>query len=186
MKKMFRSIILGASFLPLFAHAQLVSEGTIKVGKDEKKGFIAACKNSRAEIKIALEGKLKEANLDKHSKKKGFYTYKGVVWSVASANKIDLCYAIKGKKRRAKIYLVASKGYDNYITSGSDATAAGNISIFLQQIDAEADKNIEIKKIEDEIAKANEKLQADQAKAKKAEEDKKKKDAELQKLKEGS
>ena len=186
MKKMIRSVLLGVALLPQFANAQLVSQGTVKIGKDEKKGFIAACKNSRKDIQEVLDAKMKEANLDKHSKKKGFYTYKGVMWTVASPNKIDLYYAIKGKKKRAKVYLVASKGYDNYITDVSDATAAGSISSFLQQLDDQADRSIEIKRKEAEIAKANEKLQADQAKARKAEDDKKKKDQELQKLKEGA
>jgi hypothetical protein len=58
-----------------------------------------------------------------------------VLCGVATPNNIDLYYAIKGKKKRAKVYLVASKGYDNYIADVSDATSAGSISSFFQQLD---------------------------------------------------
>jgi len=155
--------------LPASLRAQQVTEGSIKVGKEHKNGFIAVSKYSRAELSDLLATKLTGAGLKQHNRKHKFHNYKGIVWNVTGPTKVDLSYRVTGKKHKAKIYLIASKGYDNYITGLSDANTATSIYSFLTELDGQiansqmvAEKQAEINKIDTRILKQDAQLQKTQ------------------------
>ncbi len=177
---------MSAMLCPLFTYGQQAKEEKVKVGKTEMTGFVATSKYDKTLVDEALTQKLTEAGLTKHGKKKKFYTFMGASWPAVSATKMDIYYKVSKKKHKAKIYVVASKGYDNYITAASDATTATNITNFIGSIDALVERNAEIKRKELEMKMMNEQLAADKENLKKAEEEKARKAKELDALKQKS
>jgi len=104
-------------------------------------------------------------------------------WPTLSPNKVDVYYKVQKKKHISKIYFIASKGYDNYITSATDPTLAVGINNFLGGIDAAVARNEAIKQKEQEVKMANDKLEQDKAAVQQAEDDKDRKTKELQTMK---
>jgi len=180
--KLFASLALLALFAPAVMRAQDVKEAPVKVGKDHKSGFVAASAYGKAEVASIMASKMEAAGLKKRSKKSKFYLYKGVTWQVTGPNKVDLYYKVTGKKHKARVLFVASKGYDNYITTTSDAATAASISAWLGQLDAAIAVNQSINQKEMELKALNESLQQYQEKMKKTEEAKKKKIDEVKTL----
>lgn len=166
----------------LIGNAQEVREGKIMVGKNEMAGYIATCKYNKTLVQEAIAGKLNGAGIAKISKKKKFYTLKNISLPEISPYKIDLYYKIQKKKHKSIVYFIVSKGYDNYITSASDAVISANINNFLHQIDGIVAHNEEVKQKEEELQKMNEKIEKEKNDVKKAEDEKAKKVKELQDL----
>jgi|GEM_PF-1378274 len=183
MKKLVKVLLFSALLLPVLGYGQQIKEGTIKVGKEEKAGFIATSKHDHSMVEEAMSGKLADAGLKKYKKKKKFYCYKEVSLADISPTKIDLCYKVQKKKHKSRIYLVVSKGYDNYVTSASDATTAANINSFLTQIDAVVEHNEEVKRKELEVKQMNDNIEQQKAAVKKAEEEKNKQSKALESMK---
>jgi hypothetical protein len=183
MIKLIRIVFVCALFSPLVTFGQEVKEGSIKVGKDEKKGFIAISKFENDEVQGAIEQKLSTAGI-KNGKKKGkFYAYKEVTWPEISPNKVDIFYKVQKKKHKTTIYFVVSKGYDDYITAASDPTASANLNGFLSQIDGIVMHNHEVARKEQEVGAMNARLEQQKLNLKAAEDEKNKKAKELDDLK---
>lgn len=185
MQKIMRCIAVILLLGPLSGFAQKIEEGTIKIGKTEASGFTATSKYSEDQVKDAIEAEFIKAGLKKPGKKKKFITYKEVEWPAISQTKIDVYYKVAKKKRKTRIYFVVSKGYNNYVTSANDAAVAANINTFLGQIDAMAALNEEIKRKEQEVREMNEKLEKEKAAMQKAEDEKRKKEQEIEAMKKG-
>lgn len=183
MTKCFSITIVVCFLAPLFCSAQKVSEQSIKMGNNQLNGYAAVSNHGKAEMKAAMEEKLTEAGIKKDSKKKGFYVYKGVSWPAISPNKVDVYYKVKGNGRKSTVYFVSSKGYDNYITSASDAQGASNITAFLQTLDAQIELDKQIKEKEAQLKKLNDEAKKKEEKAKDAQQAEDKKAQELQELK---
>ena len=113
-----------------------VKEVMIKKGSGKIPGFVATYRHSRAATKDAIRGATATMGLKHTHHKKGWYFYKGAVWQSISPNKGDYYYKVRGKKKKAKVYFIASKGYDNYVTSATDGSLANNINAFLQDLNA--------------------------------------------------
>jgi hypothetical protein len=165
------------------AFAQKINEDNIKIGNAKAKGFVAISKYSKAQVDEVMASKMSGVGLKKHSKTKKFYTFLAADCPTLSPNKIDIYYKVQKKKHHAKIYFIASKGYDNYITSASDAAAAANINKFLGNIDVMVALNEEIKQKEQDLKFAGEKLDQDKAGMQKAADDKAQKEKELHTMK---
>jgi hypothetical protein len=185
MQKMAGILVVVMLLCPIFSFGQKVEEGTIKIGKSEASGFIATSKYDKGQIEEALAAEFTKAGLKKPGKKKKFITYKEVEWPAISPAKIDVYYKVGTKKRRTKVYFIVSKGYNNYVTSANDAIIATNITTFLGQIDATAALNEEIKRKEQEVNEMNAKLEKEKAALQKAEDEKRKKEQEIEDMKKG-
>jgi hypothetical protein len=183
MKTLLRIALMVALLFPLAGHSQEVKEGKIKIGKDQKNGFIATSKYGKTQVEDAIIGTLNDAGIKKYKKKKKFYVYKEISWPAISPNKIDLYYKVSKKKHKSKIYMVVSKGYDNYVTTANDPATAGNITGFLAQIDPKVAHNEQIKAKEQEVKLANEKLVKEKEDVKKSQSEKSQKTKELHELK---
>ena len=177
-----KSLIVLISFMPIMAHAQKVSEDVIKFGKETKNGFVARSKYGRTQMNEILATKFSVAGFKKHGKKSKFHTYKGVIWTVTGPNKVDLYYKVSGKKHRAKVYFIASKGYDNYITSTTDASAASSITEYLSQLDAAIAQSEELKQKEKDLKELNANLEKQKENLKKTEAVKDQKSLEIKHL----
>lgn len=182
MRKAIYTIVV-ALLCPFITMAQHVKEGKVKVGKTSMIGFIATSKYDRTQVEEAIAQKLTDAGVKKHKKKKKFFRYKEISIPELSPAKIDVYYRVASrKKHKSRIYWVISKGYDNYITSATDASAADNVTRFLSGIDAIVEHNEEIKQKEQEVKNMNDNIQKQKDALKKQEEEKNKKNLELQQL----
>ena len=168
--------------MPFIANAQKVSEDVIKVGKESRNGFIARSKYGRTQMNEIIATKFTEAGFKKHGKKSKFHTYKGVIWSVTGPSKVDLYYKVTGKKHKARVYFIASKGYDNYITSSTDAATASSITNYLSQLDAAIALSEELKQKEKDLKELNANLDKQKANVKKTEAAKDQKSLEIKHL----
>lgn len=183
MKKMLITLFIVMLLCPLLANGQKVAEEKIKIGKTEASGFVATSKYNKTQIEEALAAELAKAGLKKPGSKKKFKTYKEVDWQAISPAKIDVYYKVAKKKRRTKVYFVVSKGYNNFVTSANDAGIAASITSFLGQVDAAAALNEEIKRKQQEVKAMNEKLEKEKAAIQKAEDEKRKKEQEIEAMK---
>ena len=182
MKTIFQ-ILVALLLLPVFANAQEVEEGMIKVGDDEKPGFIATSRHDHDLVFNALATKLNDQGLTNYTVKKKFYTIKDVLIPELSPNKIDLYFRVEKVKSKTKIFFVVSKGYDNYVTTASEPTQAMGVISFLKQIDGIVEHNVELQKKEQEMKEANARVEAEKERVRKAEEEKSIKAKELEDLK---
>ena len=121
----------------------------------------------------------------KKSKQDGFYVFNGVTLPALNNQKLDLYFRIDRKSRSDKdksmMYMLVSKGYDNYVSPESDSATfhaateflngfvAGNVSYSLQK-DIEAQKKVvaaaekkllNLEEDEKQLVKKVEQLQAD-------------------------
>lgn len=183
MKKFLYSLLITMLLVPAIGRSQKITEETIKMGKQNASCFVATSKFDKDDVQAAVVTELEKAGLKKAKKKKKFYRMMGVEWPAVSSGKLDLYYKVTGKRRKTKVYFIASKGYDNFITSANDAGAASAISTFLTNINATVEHNVEIKNKEAEVQRMNEKLEKEREDMKRAEESKRKKEKELEEMK---
>ena len=185
MKKSVLTVIAILLLLPLATHAQQakVNEEMIKKGSEKVPGYIATYRHSRSVTKEAMKEMVKEMGIKKNHTKKGFHILKGAVWQGISTTKGDYYYKIGGKKKKAKLYFAASKGYDNYVTTANDPGTAANIKAFLQGLDNKLEIAEQIKDKEQELKKLDKRTQKDAGKLKDSESEKAKMTQELEALK---
>jgi len=144
-----------------------IKEGPVKMGKTKLWCFSARYNYDKTATTEAMEQNISRANIKRSSRKKGFSKYKGVSWTTFSNTSCDYYYKVRSKKGRSTVYLCVSKGYDNYVTSTSDAAIAGNINTYLQNLNEQiaqiADlkqKEVELKAMEKKNAEAQKQLDA--------------------------
>ncbi len=183
MKQLLSLLAAVLLIFPVIANAQDIQEGPVTLGKSSMPGFTYTSQYSQDDVEAVLAKKLVDAGVELHKKKNKFYTYNGVLLREISPNKIDLYYKVEKKKKRSVVYFSVSKGYDNHVSSGSDATATANIKHFLADIDATIQHNEEVKDKQAEMEKANEKLEKQKEELRKAEEETNRKARELEDMK---
>ncbi len=169
MNKGIATVFFSIMLAPGMVKSQVVNESAIKIGKTPANGFVAISRNSKADLIDILKDQLGAEGLKKHGRKHKFTDYKGVVWHVTGANRVDLYYKVTGNKKRSKVYFIASKGYDNYITSATDQTNSAAITAYLGTLDAAVAKKEELKVKEAELNALNEKLESEKTAVKKTE-----------------
>jgi len=183
MKQLLSLLAAVMIIFPVTVSAQDILEGPVTLGKAEMPGFIYNSQYGQEDVEAVLAKKLTDAGIELHKKKNKFYTYNGVLIREISPNKIDVYYKVEKKKKKSAVYFSVSKGYDNHVSSGSDATAAANIKHFLSEIDATIVHNEEIKAKQQEMEKANEKLEKQKEELRKAEAETDRKAKELEDMK---
>ncbi len=171
--KLIRKGVVSAFFSIFLIHgallAQVVSEAPVKIGKTPCSGFIALSGKSKDEVTGILKEQLGAEGLKKHGKKHKFTVYKGVVWHVTGSNRVDLYYKVTGNKKHSKVYFIASKGYDNYITAANDQQDAASVTSYLSSLDGAITLNDELKKKAEELNALNNKLDKEKAAVNKTE-----------------
>ena len=114
--------------------AQYAQHGTTTFSKNARACLYADYPYDASLVEGALKKKLGDAGLVSDSKAgDGFRVYKGVVFNVLSAEKIDLYWKVEEKKPQATVYLMASKGYDNFLKRETDSLILENGLAFLNR-----------------------------------------------------
>lgn len=161
MKKLivFISTVLSLSFA---ATAQNAREATVKYMKGDQNAVIAEYNAPVKVVAEALKNKMSKAGLGKSKSSKGFTTYSGTLWQEVSNDKVDVYYkVVAGKKNQpTTVQFLVSKGYDNFVSSATDATAVNNLKNFLNNLNDEirlVQFGLDIKAQEEIVKKADEK-----------------------------
>ncbi len=104
-------------------------------------------------IEGALRKKFSDAKLGSGDKTKdGFRVYKGVVISDIAKEKVDVYYKVEDKKPLTDVYLLVSKGYDNFIKNDPDSVTVKNAMTYLDLFVKDATAFL----LNDQIVKQNE------------------------------
>lgn len=150
--KKFVSII---SFLSLIvisfpSFAQNVRETQISYLKQNVNGYVGEYKVSKSDMEKITENYFANAIKGKRLKNKNFYQFKGVNWNVISLDKADVYYRVDGNKSTSTLTILVSKGYDNYISSSSDAQLSNELKAFFSDFNKEIDKYTLNQRIEEQ------------------------------------
>ena len=111
--------------------AQNAREATAKFNKTNPAAVVADYDQPVDLVKTVLKERLEKEGLGKMKSVNGFMRYSGVTWQSVSSDKMDAYFKVDGKKGKSTITVLVSKGYDNFITSGSDARTIENVKAFL-------------------------------------------------------
>ena len=114
-----------------FSFAQNAHEGRVKFMKGDQNAIIADYDLPKNIIEDALKERLEKAGLGKKSSEKGFMAYKGTTWAEVSPDKLDVYAKVEGKDSKSTVTMLVSKGYDNFISSASDAERVQKVQNFL-------------------------------------------------------
>jgi hypothetical protein len=87
----------------------------------------------------ALVDRLEKSKLS-YDKSKGFKVYKGVVLPEITTDKVDIYTKVEGKKDNCTVYVLVSKGYDNFISEKSDEKVFANMKTFLNSMQETANQ----------------------------------------------
>jgi hypothetical protein len=136
MKKLLFSIIALAGFN--FAQAQDAKESSIEIMKATQPCVEATYNRPSELMEDALKKKLADAKVGSGDKSKGFKVYKGIILPEISTDKIDLYTKIDGKKDNTTVYMLVSKGYDNFVSGAKDEAIVTNMKNFLNGLEVNA------------------------------------------------
>lgn len=150
--------------------AQKVKETTIKRGKESVPGYSVKYKYGKTTTRNVIRQQMTDAGYPKAKSKKGFYTYKGILLPAISNTRADYFIKVTGNKRRSTVYLVASKGYDNYVSNTSDAAMSDAINTYLTNLEGKIATTVELDKKQEELNKLNQQTQQKKKEIKQLEE----------------
>lgn len=127
------AVILGfiGCLMSVRSSAQNPQEGTVRFNKADRNGVVANYSSSKTTTEQTVVNKLAVAGIMKKSRKKGFWIYKEVSWPAITPETVDVYVKVGGNKKRSSVALLVAKGYDNFISSASDAAAMNNMKEFL-------------------------------------------------------
>lgn len=104
------------------SYAQDAKMGTTLINKVTQPCVVANYNYPGDVVEGALKKKLTAAKIGSDSKATdNFKVYKGVIYNVFTADKIDLYYKVEDKKTTSTVYILASKGYDNFYKYETDS-----------------------------------------------------------------
>jgi hypothetical protein len=168
-------IILSAAlfFVYLNSSAQSVST-SLKFDKDNKQGLMLYLPYSQDVAEGTILTKLKEIGFEpeskgslfwKQSKVNGYYAFKGVTLKGDSPQVVDLYFKVDRRGSRndnqSVMYLLTSKGGDNFISDASDPvvyTAAQNFLNGFTSETASYKHTLDVQSQEESVKKAEKKL----------------------------
>src|SRR6218665_2010544 len=132
MKKMLNALTLVMALaIGGTATAQNAHESSVKFNKTNENAVVADYEKPADIVEAALKKQLESEGLTKGKNSKGYLTFSGIQWSKVSNEKVDVYFKVEGKKEKSTVTVFISKGYDNFISSGSDSRAIDNVKGFL-------------------------------------------------------
>jgi hypothetical protein len=119
-------------------------------------------------IEGALYQKMTNAKLGKGEKTKdGFRLYKGITITEIAPEKMDYYFNVEDRKQSATVYMLCSKGYDNFLRSDDDSIVIQNIFKYLTSFATDAN----VFALNQDIEKQNDLIKDGEKKSKNAVED---------------
>lgn len=113
-------VLLGIS---AFAFSQ-VKDGTVALNKIDRPAVIGEYEYEASIVEAVILEDMKYQGFGKGDGFKGFQKYAGILFTNLSSEKIDFYFKVDPKSKKEKdksiVYVVISKGYDNFVSSSSD------------------------------------------------------------------
>lgn len=131
-------VMFVANALSFGVMAQNAREVSTTINKAQKTAFQGDYKVAKDLMKTTLEDRFKKAGVSSGKKSKGYTKYTGVTFSELSPNKIDIYTKVEGKKDNSSVIMLVSTGYDNFISTATDAATATNTITFLNKLNDDA------------------------------------------------
>lgn len=130
-----------------------VNETSVSVNKNQSNAYTTSFEAEQSDVENTMEQELKKVlSSSKTSSTKGFKLYKGVMLNAISTEKVDVYYKVESKKKMSTVYLLVSKGYNNFVSSQNDPQMSANIVAFLSNLQVKV-KEFEHTKAVDEQTK---------------------------------
>jgi len=130
MNKLF---VVGALSIILFCsskvQAQDAKDGMIRLAKVDRPCVQADYPYVQSQVQSALDARL--ASLGKNKSQKGFQVYEGVNWPEIAAGQVDVYTKVEEHKGISTVYILVSKGYDNYISMTTDSVMVAKVKQIL-------------------------------------------------------
>ncbi len=167
MKNLTLTFVLFLS-LSFAVSAQRATLASVELNKVSQPCVRAEYDISSEMVEGALIKKFKDARLGSGSKASdGFRVYKGVVIPEISKEKMDVYYKVEDKKPSSVLYVLMSKGYDNFMKMDPDSMAMKNAMIYFDLFVKDATAYL----LNNQIEKQNEDINDLENKAKKSAKD---------------
>ena len=143
-------------------YAQQIREMGTTINKVTQTATVGEFNDTKEALSIVLTQKFMEAGLIKSkSASNGFKVFNGVSWPEVSTETLDVYYKVTGKKNKATVEILISKGYENFISSQNDPAAIENVKHFISSLNLglqNHNHNEKIKETENLILKAQKEL----------------------------
>ncbi|HLY68645.1 MAG TPA: hypothetical protein VKR53_02880 [Puia sp.] len=137
-KKVLLTALLISPTLIIFAQSSPVST---MIEKENRDAVMIEIKQPVDITTAALQQKLQRAGLNEKVKK-GVASYKGVVLSEISKDKIDVYTKVEsGPNNTSLVYMAVSKGYNNFTSSDADSVITQHVEAFLNSFVKDADNH---------------------------------------------
>lgn len=143
MKKILLSVWIGVSIAAFQndALAQNAYETKVSYLKKDIAGYAADFNVSKEVLSKIVEQYFNENIKGKRKKSKDFYMFQGInMEAIFGAGKGDMYYKVEGNKKSAKLIILASKGYDNFVDQDADVQIASNAKNFLNNFSKQIEK----------------------------------------------
>jgi hypothetical protein len=140
--KRIKNVLLTAlmMFSTIIIFAQSTPVSTL-IEKENRNAVMIEIKQPVDITTAALQQKLQRAGLNEKVKK-GVASYKGVVLSEISKDKIDVYTKVEsGPNNTSIVYMAVSKGYNNFTSSDADSVITQNVEAFLNSFVKDADNH---------------------------------------------
>ncbi|SRR5579871_678814 len=155
MKKIKNLLFVAAgilSTLSVFAQATPVST---MIEKENRNAVMIEIKQPANITAEALQQKFQRAGLNEKVRN-GAASYKGVILSEISKDKIDIYTKVEAGPNNTSIaYMAVSKGYNNFTSSDADTVITQNVEAFLNSLVKDADNHFADVGISDKIKTQN-------------------------------
>lgn len=159
-------IACGLLFTIQYMTAQNIYTGNIEYNKIQQQGTMAEYNYPESMVNNVLMDEIEKV-AGKSKSIKGYQLFKGVHVNAISPDIIDLYVKTERKSKKEKektiVYVLVSKGYDNFMQPGTDAAIFDNVKAFLQSITAKITATNVFKQIEEQekvVKKEEKKLEA--------------------------
>jgi hypothetical protein len=137
-KNVLLTILIMFSTVIIFAQS---APASTMIEKENRNAVMIEIKQPVDITTAALQQKLARAGLN-DKVKKGVASYKGVVLSEISKDKIDVYTKVEpGPNNTSLVYMAVSKGYNNFTSSDADTVITQNVEAFLNSFVKDADNH---------------------------------------------
>ena len=115
--------------------AQEIKESTIELNKIAQPCVMASYNMSYDVVEGAIVKKMSDSKFSKPSKTKdGYKLYKGITIAEIAPATMDYYIKVEDKSPNANLYLLISKGYDNFLKKETaDSTTIANAKVYLEK-----------------------------------------------------
>ena len=162
------AVLIAFAFYSNAQEIQNAKTSTIEINKLPQPCVVAEYPIAADMVEGALRKKFADAKLGSGDKTKdGFRVYKGIVIPEITKERIDVYFKVEDKKPMSTVYMLTSKGYDNFMKMDPDSTAVNNTITYLNAFIKDATAYL----LNNQIAQQNEVIKGVEKKSRKAAKD---------------